>query len=114
MNIKFHSGSRAPFEHEQPVIDIAEEALAQVGGFKKFPSEEKEDTLSALSIIRLWPAEVEVQVLCLEQCIVHFDTYEDWWNSHTSGVSRLIRKLVIEEHIGRKITWEEYEVKYGE
>lgn len=57
--------------------------------------------------MRGWPTEVEVQVLCLQQSIVHFDTYEEWWQSHSSGISRLIRKLVIEEYLGRIITWEE-------
>lgn len=61
-----------------------------------------------------WPTEEQIQQACLNDCTVKYSSYEEWWNNCSSGVSRLIRKLIIEDHIGEKITWEDYEKVYGE
>lgn len=61
-----------------------------------------------------WPTEAWIQQACLDDCTVKYDSYHDWWDDTSSGVSRLIRKLCIEGYVGRQINWEEYEAVYGE
>lgn len=61
-----------------------------------------------------WPTEDWVQQTCLDDCLIKYDNYEAWWDSHSSGVSRLIRKLLIEDYVGHKISWDEYDENFGE
>lgn len=61
-----------------------------------------------------WPTEDWIRQACLDDCTVKYASYADWWDSHTTGISRLIRKLCIEEYLGHKVSWEEYEGVYGE
>lgn len=62
---------------------------------------------------RKWPTEEWIQQACLNDCTVKYASYDEWWDDHSSGVSKLVRKLVIGDYLGRPITWEEYEAKYG-
>lgn len=39
------------------------------------------------------PTEVMIQAACLSQCAEIFETYDEWWDSHSSGVSRAIREI---------------------
>ena len=55
-----------------------------------------------------WPTEEMIQQACLDDCTVKYNSYGEWWDDHSSGVSRLIRKLFVGDYIGREITWEEY------
>lgn len=57
----------------------------------------------------LWPTEEWIQQACLNDCTVKYNSYEEWWDSNSSGISRLIRKLFIQDYLGRRISWEEYE-----
>ncbi len=59
-----------------------------------------------------WPSEETLRQACLDDCLVKYDNYDEWWNSQSSGVSRLIRKLFVEDLIGFKIDWETYEQRY--
>lgn len=60
-----------------------------------------------------WPSEAWVQQACLDDDTVEYPSYEEWWDSHSSGVSRLIRKLCIEDYLGYTVSWEEYEEQHG-
>lgn len=59
-----------------------------------------------------WPTEDWVRQACLDDCLVKYNSYEDWWDENSSGVSRLIRKLCIEDYLGFKVSWEDYEEIY--
>lgn len=56
-----------------------------------------------------WPSEEWIQEACMNDCEVKYESYNEWWDNHTTGISRLIRKLFIGDYIGSQITWEEYE-----
>jgi len=58
--------------------------------------------------IDIWPTEEMIQQACLDDCTVKYRDYNEWWDNHSSGVSRLIRKLFVEDYVGRLVTWEEY------
>ena len=54
------------------------------------------------------PTEEMIRQACLDDSLVKYDSYEEWWDNHSSGVSRLIRKMIVEEFLGYKIDWEYY------
>jgi hypothetical protein len=60
-----------------------------------------------------WPTEEWIQQAVLDDCTVKYASYDDWWDNHTSGISRLVRKLFVEDFVGRQISWEDYEAVYG-
>lgn len=62
-----------------------------------------------LKLIGAWPTEEMIQQACLDDCTVKYDSYHEWWDSLSSGTSRMIRKLFVGDYIGRQIDWEEYE-----
>ena len=45
------------------------------------------------------PTEEMIQAACMQQSLEKFDTYQDWWNSHSSGVSERIRKMLIGDYV---------------
>lgn len=42
--------------------------------------------------------EIQIQQGCLSQTIGKFANYEEWWNSHSSGVSERIRDLIAKDY----------------
>jgi hypothetical protein len=54
---KFHHGSRKPYDYEQPVLDVAKAAMAEVGGFRNVTQEK----IMKATYINLpyWPFDVE-------------------------------------------------------
>lgn len=60
-----------------------------------------------------WPSEEWIQQACLDDCLRKYDSYDEWWENHTTGISSLIRKLFIEDYLGRKVSWEEYGSAHG-
>ena len=59
-----------------------------------------------------WPSEEWIRQACLDDCRVKYDSYEEWWETYSSGMSRLLRKILIEDYVGHRITWEDYEEVY--
>jgi len=44
------------------------------------------------------PTEEMIQQGCMTQARDEHATYEDWWNTHSSGVSRIIRDLIAKDY----------------
>ena len=44
------------------------------------------------------PTEEMIRAACLNQSGEKFASYEDWWNSHTTGISDKIRRYVAEDY----------------
>ena len=49
-------------------------------------------------IVPVEPTEEMIRAACLNQCTEKFASYEDWWNSHTSGISAKIRRYITEDY----------------
>ncbi len=49
-------------------------------------------------IVPIEPTEEMIQQGCMTQARDEHATYEDWWNTHSSGVSRIIRDLIAKDY----------------
>ena len=46
-------------------------------------------------LVPVEPTEAMIQSACLHQSGEKYDSYDEWWESHTTGISRLIRELEV-------------------
>ena len=53
---------------------------------------------STHKIVPIDPTEEMIQQGCMAQARDEHATYEDWWNTHSSGVSRIIRDLIAKDY----------------
>lgn len=53
---------------------------------------------SKFKIVPIEADEIQIQQGCLSQTIGKFANYEEWWNSHSSGVSERIRDLIAKDY----------------
>lgn len=49
-------------------------------------------------LVPVEPTEAMIQAACLHQSREKFDSYDAWWNSHSSGVSERIRNLLVDDY----------------
>ena len=47
------------------------------------------------ALVPVEPTEEMIQSACLHQSGEKYDSYDEWWESHTTGISRLIRELEV-------------------
>lgn len=71
-----------------------------VAGYNGRVAEElTEASLAGYVSMPLIPTEEMIQAACLAQSTEKFSSYADWWNSHSSGVSEKIRRMLVEDYL---------------
>lgn len=49
-------------------------------------------------LVPIEPAEAMIQAACLSQCTEKSATYDEWWDSHSSGISTRIRTMLADDY----------------